>query len=50
MSVLVYILLFARRNVECGAPNLTWKEAMTREDIDAAIISTENDTHEGYIR
>ena len=29
---------------------LTWEEALARNDVDAFVISTENNTHEEYVR
>ena len=29
---------------------LTWEEALARSDVHAFVISTENSTHEEYVR
>ena len=41
---------FNRRQVEDDLPVLDWDEALTRDDVDAFVICTENDTHEEYAR
>lgn len=42
--------VISRRQVEDDLPVLHWDEALTRDDVDAFIICTENDTHEEYAR
>ena len=39
-----------RRKLEDDIPPIDWDEALSRDDVDALIISTENDTHEEYAR
>jgi len=41
---------FFRRKLEDDVPSIDWDEALSRDDVDALIISTENDTHEEYAR
>ena len=41
---------YFRREVEDDVPTLDWDEALSRDDVDALVISTENDTHEEYAR
>lgn len=50
-TLLSYCLsvLFSRRKVE-DVTFLTWEESLSRDDVDAFIICTENDTHEEYAR
>ncbi|XP_078356489.1 biliverdin reductase A-like, partial [Oculina patagonica] len=38
------------RKVEDDLPSLDWDEALSRDDVDAFVICTENDTHEEYAR
>lgn len=42
--------VISRRQVEDDLPVLDWDEALTRDDVDAFVICTENDTHEEYAR
>lgn len=42
--------VISRRQVEDDLPVLHWDKALTRDDVDAFIICTENDTHEEYAR
>jgi len=41
----------SRREVEIeGAKQITWEDALNREDVDAVLICTENSTHEKLTR
>lgn len=42
--------VISRRQIEDDLPVLDWDEALTRDDVDAFVICTENDTHEEYAR
>ena len=44
------MLMFFRRKLEDDVQTLSWDEALSRDDVDALIICTENDTHEEYAR
>lgn len=46
----IFYFKLPRRKVEDDLPTLDWDEALSREDVNALIICTENDTHEGYAR
>lgn len=42
--------VISRRKVEDDLTSLNWDEALSRDDVDAFIICTENNTHEEYAR
>lgn len=46
----IFYFKLPRRKVEDDLPTLDWDEALSREDVNAVIICTENDTHEEYAR
>lgn len=46
----IFYFKLPRRKVEDDLPTLDWDEALSREDVNAVIICTENDTHEQYAR
>lgn len=46
----IFYFKLPRRKVEDDLPTLDWDEALSREDVNALIICTENDTHEQYAR
>lgn len=48
--VIIFNFFFFRRELEDDLTFLDWDEALSREDVHALIICTENDTHEEYAR
>ena len=47
---IILLFHFSRRKVEDDLSCLDWDEALSRHDVDAFVICTENDTHAEYAR